>query len=729
MDKQFNSAPVFSIREIFKRSFLFYRDYLLFFIALGFLANCLDIILLNTGSFFLIGDYGYILTFVKSAFIHSVSAVTIISIYNRMNGKEATLKEIVRLLNWRLLKYFLLGSVTSYLVMVGGMLFVLPGIYLFVVLGFASMFLLLEDRGIIESLKASFIFVRGHFRKVFFIGAIFFGGYYLISYASRFAPNIFLTNKIIQALVFPLFHITTFVTFIKLKQVKNEGFVYHENSVMNKKGLREVIILGVIVLLIHFSFGYFLSTIISKAVSPGGNNNYAQSKAAVKARASLNYAAPDIIHMDIEPQTIEEAPFIIYVPSQIDLDLKYPLAVALSPNADAQSMVNALSHAAEQNKWIIYASKTFRNNIAYDDMLPDINSNLNWVFSNFPIDESMVVAAGFSGGGMGAHAYSFFYPDIISAVISNTGKIDDFFKYENNLEKYPQGKLAVFLASPTDFRYEEMDQDFLLLEEQGWGVKWLEFDGGHQIAPPDSWDRAFEWIDLNFINETGELIEPFDEAVDVEQDGMVKDLDEEGNLISETTYNNGKRNGPHKTYYKNGVLWSVGYYQDGKKHGEFKVYNPDSTIQSIANYSLGRYDGPLKRYESDGRLEYDYIYSDGEQVTKRLYHENGKIKREYGMKDDVSNGRDRIYDEGGNLLWDMNNKNGKYDGLLINYNPQKGERWEMQYKDGKRHGSSIQFDKDGNQIGRYDYVDGKEVKDPGVELQSIGSSLKNLFMK
>ncbi len=62
---------------------------------------------------------------------------------------------------------------------------------------------------------------------------------------------------------------------------------------------------------------------------------------------------------------------------------------------------------------------------------------------------------------------------------------------------YPRGKLAVFLASPKDFRYREMQEDRALLETVGWQTAWFEFDAGHTYAPPDVYQQAAAWLDAH----------------------------------------------------------------------------------------------------------------------------------------------------------------------------------------------------------------------------------------
>jgi len=62
---------------------------------------------------------------------------------------------------------------------------------------------------------------------------------------------------------------------------------------------------------------------------------------------------------------------------------------------------------------------------------------------------------------------------------------------------YPEGKIAVFLASPTDFRYGEMKRDRSFLEQHHWKIDWIEFAGGHRLAPAAAYEQAAGWLEEN----------------------------------------------------------------------------------------------------------------------------------------------------------------------------------------------------------------------------------------
>ncbi|UCC95217.1 MAG: hypothetical protein JSW40_00280 [Candidatus Omnitrophota bacterium] len=197
-----------------------------------------------------------------------------------------------------------------------------------------------------------------------------------------------------------------------------------------------------------------------------------------------------------ESRFVNSPKFILYIPSGIETYKKYPIVVALSPGADAESMVAIWKNVSEKYKWIILASKEFRNGVDMNPVFSSIVSTLDFLSMNFPVDDSKVIVTGFSGGGMGSHFFSFLHPRIVSAVVINTGMMHQFQREK----KYscPRSKLAVFLASPTDFRYSEMKRDRMFLNDLGWKTKWIEFQGGHRIAPQSAYEKAAEWLNKQF---------------------------------------------------------------------------------------------------------------------------------------------------------------------------------------------------------------------------------------
>lgn len=198
-----------------------------------------------------------------------------------------------------------------------------------------------------------------------------------------------------------------------------------------------------------------------------------------------------------EDDLVQESEYILYVPARIPgADELSPLVIAFSPSADAFSMIETWKDVAQRHKWFILASKEFRNGREIGPIISKLEKIIKELLAEYPIDKTKIVAAGFSGGGMISHIFSFMHPELISAVVVNTGMISE--AYIQKREYYPRGKLAVFLASVDDFRYSQMQRDEEYLKSLGWQTKWIEFSGGHIIAAQSAYQDAAQWLMNNF---------------------------------------------------------------------------------------------------------------------------------------------------------------------------------------------------------------------------------------
>jgi poly(3-hydroxybutyrate) depolymerase len=195
----------------------------------------------------------------------------------------------------------------------------------------------------------------------------------------------------------------------------------------------------------------------------------------------------------ISGKLIDYPSYLIYLPDGYLPGKPYPLVFALSPSADALSMISVWSPVADRHGWLVAASKEFHNGVEWDLLLPQIEAELNEVEKNYTVEPSRVIFTGLSGGGMGAHAISKFFPNRVTAIVINTGMMEESFMTAD----YPERKWAVFLASPTDFRYQEMQRDRKFLELHRWKAKWIEFSGGHMLAPLPVYEQAAEWLEDN----------------------------------------------------------------------------------------------------------------------------------------------------------------------------------------------------------------------------------------
>ena len=199
------------------------------------------------------------------------------------------------------------------------------------------------------------------------------------------------------------------------------------------------------------------------------------------------------------PKVVETAEYVLYLPSELDLQSRHPLLVALSPSADARGMIQAWQPVVEKHKWLLYASKTVRNGVPYAGIVPPLIAAIKSVGAAYPVDKSRIIATGLSGGGMASHYLAYAYPELFAAVIINTGMMAED---QPTWPHPPRGKIAVFVASPTDFRYEQMKKNRLFLESLGWKTHWIEFPGGHRMAPSPILEEAAEWLLQEFQKTT-----------------------------------------------------------------------------------------------------------------------------------------------------------------------------------------------------------------------------------
>ena len=196
-----------------------------------------------------------------------------------------------------------------------------------------------------------------------------------------------------------------------------------------------------------------------------------------------------------KPKVVETGEYVLYLPSELDLQSRHPLLVALSPTADAWGMIRAWQPVVEKHKWLLYASKTSRNGVPYAGIIPPLIAAIRSVGAAYPVDKSRIIATGLSGGGMASHCLAYMHPELFAAVIINTGMMAED---QPTWPHPPRNKIAVFVASPTDFRYEQMKKNRLFLESLGWKTHWIEFPGGHRLAPSAVLEDAAEWLSQEF---------------------------------------------------------------------------------------------------------------------------------------------------------------------------------------------------------------------------------------
>jgi len=143
-------------------------------------------------------------------------------------------------------------------------------------------------------------------------------------------------------------------------------------------------------------------------------------------------------------------------------------------------------------------------------------------------------------------------------------------------------------------------------------------------------------------------------------DGTVKEYFENGALLAEYNYKDGKLEGTSKGYYQNGAFRGEWNYKNGKLEGKIKVFHENGKLNYEFNYKNDKRDGVSNYYDKNGKLLYEWNYREDKlEGMSKGYYENGQVKAEYNYKDDKRNGISKTYDEKGKLLSVENYKNGR----------------------------------------------------------------------
>ena len=103
-----------------------------------------------------------------------------------------------------------------------------------------------------------------------------------------------------------------------------------------------------------------------------------------------------------------------------------------------------------------------------------------------------------------------------------------------------------------------------------------------------------------------------------------------GKVLSQIHYLDGKRDGSCRYYYKNGTLMNEGFYENGKMTGIWMSYHENGQIASHGTYKYtesgvySRKDGVWKYYYDNGQLQTEQIITDGIEELK-FYDRDGKL--------------------------------------------------------------------------------------------------------
>lgn len=173
-------------------------------------------------------------------------------------------------------------------------------------------------------------------------------------------------------------------------------------------------------------------------------------------------------------------------------------------------------------------------------------------------------------------------------------------------------------------------------------------------------------------------------------DGICIAWDDNGNIISEISYNKGVLDGDSKYYSASGNLLKIIPYKKNKIHGTMIEYHENSKIKLKAEYFENERNGSSFGYTKDENLLFSEEYKNNILMNGKYYSENlallSEIKNGEGYKTE--------YSPDGQLYKLIQFKNGSAEGLIQIYSSKGNIVRKYNIKNGIKNGEEIEYYKE-----------------------------------
>jgi poly(3-hydroxybutyrate) depolymerase len=220
-----------------------------------------------------------------------------------------------------------------------------------------------------------------------------------------------------------------------------------------------------------------------------------------------SYASPGV-NASVVDQTRDEA---ILVPMGLTPGRNVPIVVAFAYNANPSIPFQVWRRLAQENHWIVYASKDFWNGVLESGVASStyvaggIEARVESLAGVLPIDTSRIIVTGYSGGANFAEFVGLQDPGFAAAVIANSGRIPDqlfrarptrgFLTMPTASDFAGSRREVVLIASPGDspFFGDSLANQHTW-QSLGWDTLFVSIPGGHVQASPPIFDRIIAWL-------------------------------------------------------------------------------------------------------------------------------------------------------------------------------------------------------------------------------------------
>ena len=181
--------------------------------------------------------------------------------------------------------------------------------------------------------------------------------------------------------------------------------------------------------------------------------------------------------------------YSLYLPSGFDGKIKFPIIYVFDPGARGSVAVKVFAEAAEKYGYIVAASNDSRNGLGGDELMGIFNNISDDTHRRFPIDDTRIVMAGFSGGARVASIFAYSCKCAFAVIGGGAG-------FWQNVEV---GKLPFVYfgtAGYDDLNYFELRSLSEKLSASSVPYRIDYFDGPHQWMPASMVETALTWVEV-----------------------------------------------------------------------------------------------------------------------------------------------------------------------------------------------------------------------------------------
>ncbi len=132
-------------------------------------------------------------------------------------------------------------------------------------------------------------------------------------------------------------------------------------------------------------------------------------------------------------------------------------------------------------------------------------------------------------------------------------------------------------------------------------------------------------------------------------------------LICEEFYHNDIRHGLSQKFYPDSTLAETVTWDMGNRSGEWLQYYPDGSVCLRAEFMAGKLQGPFSYYHPNGNLQYEGRYKEDHRTGDwMVFKEDGSLKQIISYKDGVPSDP-KLADQETKFLDDLEKKKGRIE--------------------------------------------------------------------